>query len=72
MAAGLQLRLSARTGIRPERAECLLAVAIGIVLVHLMDVAGWQLGSIATILLALALCPTKPSLRASRTDRRGR
>jgi hypothetical protein len=65
MAARFGLHLSALPSARSARVERLLAVALGLVLVHLMDMAGWQLGSVAAILLAVALCPTSPSLRAS-------
>ena len=68
MAARFGLRLSALRSAQSARVERLLAVALGLVMAHLVDVAGWQLGSVAAILLAVALCPSSPSPRAARTD----
>ncbi len=68
MATGPGLRLRTLPGIRSAQAERLLAVGIGLVLIHLMATAGWQLGSVATILVAIALRLIGPS----RTHRGGR
>jgi hypothetical protein len=68
MAAVSGLRFRTLPGRPSQRAERLLAVGIGLVLIHLMAIIGWQLGSVATILVAIALC----QISASRTRRKWR